>query len=95
MISDNDSHGNQGIPYLKNIPVLGALFGTQNNQRARKELPVIITPHVVRTESDAAELTADLRDALPNAAAVPAELAPMPLSSAADPNAYLRSQVPQ
>jgi general secretion pathway protein D len=78
LISDSDSHGNQGIPYLKNIPLLGDLFATQTNQRTRKELLVMITPHVIRTQSDAAELTADLQQALPNAAGVPAALSTLP-----------------
>jgi general secretion pathway protein D len=94
LISDNDSHQNQGIPYLKNIPLLGDLFATQNNQRTRTELLVLMTPHVIRTQSDAASLTADLREELPNAAGVPAALAVLPASSSADPDAHLRSQIP-
>jgi general secretion pathway protein D len=94
LISDSDSHQNQGIPYLKNIPLLGDLFSNQNNSRTRTELLVLITPHVIRTESDAADLTADLREALPNAAAVPTALSVLPASSSADPDANLRSQIP-
>ena len=93
LITDSDSHGNQGIPYLKNIPLLGDLFATQNNLRTRKELLVMITPHVIRTQSDAADLTADLRDALPNAAGVPAALSTLPSPGSADPDAVLRSQI--
>ena len=33
LIQDSASRGNQGIPWLKDIPLLGALAGTQNNQR--------------------------------------------------------------
>jgi general secretion pathway protein D len=94
LISDSDSHENSGIPYLKNVPLLGDLFATQNNQRNRTELLVLITPHVVRTQTDAADLTADLRAELPDAASVPAALAVMPSSSSADPDAELRSQIP-
>jgi type II secretion system protein D len=79
LISDSDSHQNQGVPYLKNVPLLGDLTGGQNNQRARTELLVLITPHVIRTKSDAADLTADLRAALPDAAAVPDETLPSQL----------------
>ena len=95
LISDSDSHQNQGIPYLKNVPLLGDLFSTQNNQRTRTELLVLITPHVIRTQSDAASLTADLRAELPDAADVPASLAAQPASSSADPDARLRSQIQQ
>jgi general secretion pathway protein D len=95
LISDSDSHQNQGIPYLKNIPVLGALFSTQNNERTRTELLVLITPHVVRSQADAAALTADLREALPSAAGVPAALQSQPSLGSSDPDANLRSQIPQ
>jgi general secretion pathway protein D len=94
LISDSDSHQNQGIPYLKNVPLLGALFSTQNNQRTRTELLVLITPHVVRSQADAAALTADLREALPSAAGVPAELQAQPSLGSSDPDANLRSQIP-
>jgi general secretion pathway protein D len=95
LISDSDSHQNEGVPYLKNVPLLGDLFSDQNNQRTRTELLVLITPHVVRTQSDAADLTADLRDELPNADAVPAALATLPAASSADPDATLRAKLPQ
>ncbi len=94
LISDSDSHQNQGVPFLKNVPLLGDAFSSQNNQRARTELLVLITPHVIRTQSDAASLTADLRAELPNAAAVPAALSSLPPSSTADPDAALRSKIP-
>jgi general secretion pathway protein D len=94
LISDSDSHQNQGIPYLKNVPLLGDLFSTQNNQRSRTELLVLITPHVIRTTTDAAAFTADLRAALPDASGVPAALVTQPAASTADPDARLRSQIP-
>jgi general secretion pathway protein D len=94
LISDSDSHGNQGIPYLKNVPLLGDLFGNQNNSRTRTELLVLITPHVVRTQADAVALTADLREALPDAAGVPAALMAQPAPASSDPDAGLRSQIP-
>jgi general secretion pathway protein D len=95
LISDSDSHQNQGIPYLKNVPLLGALFGTQNNQRTRTELLLLITPHVVRTPSDETALTADLRAAIPGAAGVPAALARLPASNSADPDEAARSRLVQ
>src|SRR5262249_2328819 len=35
LIRDNASAGNAGVPVLKDIPLLGTLFSTQTNQRAR------------------------------------------------------------
>jgi general secretion pathway protein D len=94
LISDNDSHENSGIPFLKNIPLLGDLVSSQNNSRTRTELLVLITPHVMRTQNDADALTADLREELPNAAAVPAALQFNPPGGSPDPDAHLRGQIP-
>jgi general secretion pathway protein D len=94
LISDNDSHENSGIPFLKNIPLLGDLASAQNNSRSRTELLVLITPHVIRTQNDADALTADLREELPGAAAVPAALQFTPVAGAADPDAKLRARIP-
>ena len=33
LIQDSASRGNQGIPWLKDVPMLGFLAGTQNNNR--------------------------------------------------------------
>jgi general secretion pathway protein D len=74
LIRDNLSNGNTGIPFLKDIPILGALVSTQNNTRARTELLVLITPHVVHDQRDARALTEDLRSQLINAGLVPQQL---------------------
>ena len=60
LIRRADTTGNGGIPYLKDIPVLGALFGNGSNERDRTELLVFLTPHVVRTPQAAAAITDDL-----------------------------------
>lgn len=62
LIRDNRSNGSTGIPVLHDIPVLGALFGTKNLNDKRTELLVIITPRVVRSDQDAREVSAELRD---------------------------------
>jgi general secretion pathway protein D len=89
LISDNNSHSNQGIPVLKNIPLLGGLFGTQNNNRTREELLVLITPHVIRTQQQALDLTADMQQQVPNAAQVNATLQTTPIGGSPDPDAPL------
>jgi general secretion pathway protein D len=94
LISDNDSHQNSGIPFLKNVPLLGDLVSSQTNSRTRTELLVLITPHVIRTQNDADALTADLREELPNAAQVPAALQFTTVGGSADPDARLRSEIP-
>ena len=93
LISDSDSRQNQGIPWLKDIPLLGILAGQQNNNRTRTELLVLITPHVVHDQRDARALTEDLRDELNSSARVPGDLQNKPASGSADPNQYLRQRL--
>jgi general secretion pathway protein D len=93
LITDNASLGNQGIPWLKDVPILGLLAGTQNNTRQRTELLIMITPHVIHDQRDARALTDDLRDQLINAAAVPGLLNSLRSSGQADPSARLRKQL--
>ncbi len=93
LITDTASIGNQGIPWLKDIPILGLLAGNQNNTRQRTELLVLITPHVIHDQRDARALTDDLRDQLINAAAVPGLLNNLRPSGQSDPSARLRKQL--
>jgi len=65
LISENTSRGTAGIPLLSKIPVLGALFGTQNFQRTRSELVLIITPRIVSDSAQAREVTQEFRKKLP------------------------------
>ncbi|MBB2202574.1 type II secretion system secretin GspD [Gluconacetobacter tumulisoli] len=93
LITDTSTRTNSGIPWLKNIPVLGVLAGNQNNNRQRTELLILITPHVMHDQHDAVELMEDLRDSHPNAAVVPDELNTMGASGSADPQQRLRQKV--
>ena len=90
LIRDSSSRGNSGIPWLKDIPLLGLFAGTQDNIRARTELLVLITPHVVHDQREARSLTEDLRDQLINAAVVPTELQFSRTSGRNDPNRPVR-----
>jgi general secretion pathway protein D len=42
-----------GVPFLKDIPVLGLPFKRQSRSRARTELAIFITPYIIRSDSDA------------------------------------------
>ena len=86
LIRDNVSNENSGIPFLKDIPILGTLVSTQNNSRMRTELLVLITPHVVHDQRDARALTEDLRSQLINAGLVPQQLQRTGVPSLANPN---------
>ena len=90
LIRDNAARGNSGIPFLKDIPLLGLLAGQQSNRRNRTELLVLITPHVVHDQRDARALTDDLRDQVINAAGVPDALGRLRPSGSPDPGSPVR-----
>jgi general secretion pathway protein D len=59
LISENYSRGNSGVPYLKDIPVLGSLFKSQSRSVDRTELIVLLTPYII----DGPETARQVRDA--------------------------------
>ncbi len=62
LIRDNNSHARDGIPYLSQIPYLGSLFGSTDNNDDRTELLVLLTPRVVRNAIDAKTITEELKE---------------------------------
>lgn len=44
------SESESGFPYLRKIPILGWLFGTQGTQALRSELFIFVTPRILNTE---------------------------------------------
>ena len=65
LISEKKTQGNSGIPLLQEIPVLGTLFSTKQNDHDRTELLVLLTPRVVHDQREAKGLTEELRRKLP------------------------------
>jgi general secretion pathway protein D len=65
LIQDTVTNNDQGIPGLKNIPILGYLFGFKEKKIEKKELLLLITPRVVGTALDAARITDEMRRTTP------------------------------
>ena len=61
LIDRQEERRRSGIPVLKDIPLLGALFGTTTRSTATSELFVFITPHIVATDEDADRVREELR----------------------------------
>ena len=95
LIQDSASAGNQGLPWLKDIPILGFFAGTQNNARTRTELLVLLTPRVIRDQRDAREAAEDLRAGLANAALIPQVLQGLRPTGSNDPGARVRQKFRQ
>jgi general secretion pathway protein D len=56
LIDDTRDVLDSGIPILRDIPLLGALFRTRTSGRTRSELAIFLTPYVVFTDAEAQEL---------------------------------------
>ncbi len=57
LMSQRQSDGNSGVPYLKDVPLLGNLFKTQSRRTNKTELVLMIVPYIVGSDARAAELT--------------------------------------
>ena len=60
LIDYQDEHSTSGIPILKDIPLLGAIFRSSQTRTVAKELVLLLTPHVLRTDEDLEEATRGL-----------------------------------
>ena len=65
LIQDQVTINDNGIPFLKNIPIIGYLFGLKERQVQKTELLLLITPRVIGTAIDAARITDEMRRATP------------------------------
>ena len=59
LITENFNSGDSGVPYLKDIPILGYLFKNQSNSLTRTELIILLTPYII----DGPETARAVRDA--------------------------------
>lgn len=55
LISNNYAKVNDGIPFFKDIPLIGSAFQNNSVTGARTELLILITPHVLRGDEDMAD----------------------------------------
>ncbi|MGO8914495.1 MAG: type II secretion system secretin GspD [Stellaceae bacterium] len=64
LITETRTVGNTGVPVLMEIPVVGSLFGTKQNNKARTELLILLSPRVVHDAAEARAATEELRGRL-------------------------------
>ncbi|MBI3824452.1 MAG: type II secretion system secretin GspD [Candidatus Rokubacteria bacterium] len=65
LIRETTTIADRGIPFLKNIPIIGYLFGTKIRTLTKTELVLLITPRVIGSATDAARITDQMRRATP------------------------------
>ncbi|MBI5100288.1 MAG: hypothetical protein HZB33_00410 [Nitrospirae bacterium] len=62
IINERKGTSRSGLPILSDLPLLGYLFGSTTDTIARKELILMVTPHVISNHDEADELTRELKD---------------------------------
>jgi len=50
IISSDSNHTDSGIPYLKDIPLVGKLFKSKSTKESQKELLIFITPNIMKSK---------------------------------------------
>lgn len=71
-IKSDKSSSKSGVPFLMDIPLLGNLFTSRNDQKDRKELIVLMRPTVLKTPALAARNTIRETQRLPGVSAAAA-----------------------
>jgi len=72
LISEQRDGANAGIPYLKDIPILGGLFrSSASTSTTRTELVLLITPYVMEDDFDSRAITDAFRGQFSWSAGVP------------------------
>jgi general secretion pathway protein D len=59
LMQTHQEKSHRGIPLLKDIPILGYLFGSKGYTTRKTELLFVITPHVIQSQEDADALTVE------------------------------------
>jgi general secretion pathway protein D len=76
LISENISDAENGIPFLKDIPIIGNAFKTTTKGRNRTELIILLTPYIIESAETAEALRDAFRDQLTGL--IPADSKPKP-----------------
>jgi general secretion pathway protein D len=64
LVGDSTQDNTYKVPLLGDIPILGWLFKTHSTSREKTNLYVFLTPHIVRTQQDAAGLYQEKRETM-------------------------------
>jgi general secretion pathway protein D len=71
LITDKHTDTGSGVPLLRDIPLIGSLFGTTDKEHDRTELLILLTPRVIRNATDAQSITDELKEKIRTAEPLP------------------------
>jgi type II secretory pathway component GspD/PulD (secretin) len=95
LIQSSDQEGRSGIPYLSRIPYVGALFRSTTKEKIRRELVVLLRPHVTVSPDQSIELREREQEYLKLEPDLETSLIPKGGRFKAPRNPGLRPQAPQ
>jgi general secretion pathway protein D len=52
LVEDNAAVSNSGVPFAKDIPLLGRLFGKDSTEKKRTELVMLVTPYILNDSNE-------------------------------------------
>ncbi len=61
LIRENEQSADRGVPFLKNIPIIGFLFRSEEEIKTKTELVVMIKPVAIASSNEARRVTEDYR----------------------------------
>ena len=64
LLEDSKNVKKSGIPLLSKIPLIGSLFGTQEHEKDKKELILLMTPHIITDHLQSRAVTEEFKDRL-------------------------------
>jgi general secretion pathway protein D len=62
LIRNTKDVSSQGVPFLSKIPVIGLLFGKNTRSYERRELILLLTPHIITDEIQSKTITDEFKD---------------------------------
>jgi general secretion pathway protein D len=62
LIEDTRKRNKGGVPLLSKIPILGALFGVHDLQDKKRELVLLMTPHIITDHVQSKTVTDEFKD---------------------------------
>lgn len=70
LMRESRTVGDSGVPVLKDIPLIGAAFRDNSDNRGKTELLIFIRPRILRSAEDARAVTTELREGVTDLKAV-------------------------
>jgi general secretion pathway protein D len=86
LVDQQEDQTTAGIPYLKDIPILGRLFGYNRTTKGSAELFLFLTPYIISTDTDADLFRERIEETRPTGEILPQETLTPPVTTILIPN---------